>query len=313
MAAWPVSPEAEAVLLLCCWLMYTGQIGVFCRAGYALLFFLFWELELISGVSAAIPSGACKKRLYAVRPSLFLLPLQAVPLVHSGGGAVPWPSTCDTITLRHSPCWRKRSILCECQPKFVLRPPFCWPIVVNYWRLFPCTPGLPDVHGEATAPVHSCPLAWDSAEDVGSTSIIRIEPGYAARSSRLLWRPGTGNFWDCVNIILRGVDLLCPAQPEAEDRLFLHLPQWASCWWGNFSFSALGLGGAVLQMVSPGLIGAACSFWWGATYDRTHTPHLERDGRRRPENCDPDHCHRFTACSPGLPGIRRVMSGFVAD
>jgi NAD(P)H-quinone oxidoreductase subunit 4 len=47
---------------------------------------------------------------------------------------------------------------------------------------------------------------------------------------------------------------------------------------GIGSFSALGTSGAMLQMISHGLIGASLFFLVGATYDRTHTLLLDEMG-----------------------------------
>jgi hypothetical protein len=79
---------------------------------------------------------------------------------------------------------------------------------------------------------------------------------------------------------------------------------------GIASFTDLGLSGAVLQMVSHGLIGASLFFLVGATYDRTHTLMLDEMGgvgqKMRKIFA------MFTTCSMAslaLPG----MSGFVAE
>ena len=45
---------------------------------------------------------------------------------------------------------------------------------------------------------------------------------------------------------------------------------------GIAAYTELGVSGAVLQMVSHGLIGASLFFLVGATYDRTHTLILEQ-------------------------------------
>jgi NAD(P)H-quinone oxidoreductase subunit 4 len=79
---------------------------------------------------------------------------------------------------------------------------------------------------------------------------------------------------------------------------------------GIASFSNLGLSGAVLQMVSHGLIGASLFFLVGATYDRTHTLILEEMGGVGKKM--PKIFAMFTTCSLAslaLPG----MSGFVAE
>jgi NAD(P)H-quinone oxidoreductase subunit 4 len=79
---------------------------------------------------------------------------------------------------------------------------------------------------------------------------------------------------------------------------------------GIASFTDLGLSGAVLQMVSHGLIGASLFFLVGATYDRTHTLMLDEMGGVGQKM--PKIFSMFTACSLAslaLPG----MSGFVAE
>jgi NAD(P)H-quinone oxidoreductase subunit 4 len=79
---------------------------------------------------------------------------------------------------------------------------------------------------------------------------------------------------------------------------------------GIASYTNLGLSGAVLQMISHGLIGASLFFLVGSTYDRTHTLILEEMGGVGKQM--PKIFAMFTACSLAslaLPG----MSGFVAE
>merc|ERR1739841_383425 len=79
---------------------------------------------------------------------------------------------------------------------------------------------------------------------------------------------------------------------------------------GIGSFSSLGTSGAMLQMVSHGLIGASLFFLVGATYDRTKTLKLdEMSGVGQKMRI---MFALWTACSLAslaLPG----MSGFVSD
>jgi NAD(P)H-quinone oxidoreductase subunit 4 len=79
---------------------------------------------------------------------------------------------------------------------------------------------------------------------------------------------------------------------------------------GIASFTELGLSGAVLQMVSHGLIGASLFFLVGATYDRTHTLMLDEMGGVGQKM--KKIFAMWTTCSLAslaLPG----MSGFVAE
>jgi NAD(P)H-quinone oxidoreductase subunit 4 len=79
---------------------------------------------------------------------------------------------------------------------------------------------------------------------------------------------------------------------------------------GLASFTDLGMSGALLQMVSHGLIGASLFFLVGATYDRTHTLMLDEMGGVGKKM--PKIFTMWTTCSLAslaLPG----MSGFVAE
>lgn len=79
---------------------------------------------------------------------------------------------------------------------------------------------------------------------------------------------------------------------------------------GIGSFTELGLSGAVLQMISHGLIGASLFFLVGATYDRTHTLMLDEMGGVGQKM--KKLFAMWTTCSfasLALPG----MSGFVAE
>jgi len=79
---------------------------------------------------------------------------------------------------------------------------------------------------------------------------------------------------------------------------------------GIASFTDLGLNGAMLQMISHGLIAAALFFLSGATYERTHTLMLDEMGGMAQDM--PKTFAMFTAgamASLALPG----MSGFVGE
>ena len=77
---------------------------------------------------------------------------------------------------------------------------------------------------------------------------------------------------------------------------------------GIGSYSALGTSGAMLQMVSHGLIGASLFFLVGATYDRTHTLQLDEMGVGKSMKI---MFALWVMCSmaSALPG----MSGFVSE
>ncbi|MGB5772107.1 MAG: proton-conducting transporter membrane subunit, partial [Crocosphaera sp.] len=79
---------------------------------------------------------------------------------------------------------------------------------------------------------------------------------------------------------------------------------------GIASFTDIGVSGAMLQMISHGLIGASLFFMVGATYDRTHTLMLDEMGGIGQKM--KKVFAMWTTCSMAslaLPG----MSGFVAE
>jgi NAD(P)H-quinone oxidoreductase subunit 4 len=79
---------------------------------------------------------------------------------------------------------------------------------------------------------------------------------------------------------------------------------------GIASYTSIGLSGAMLQMISHGLIGASLFFMVGATYDRTHTLMLDEMGGIG--NKMKKMFAMWTTCSMAslaLPG----MSGFAAE
>ena len=89
---------------------------------------------------------------------------------------------------------------------------------------------------------------------------------------------------------------------------------------GIGSFSALGTSGAMLQMVSHGLIGASLFFLVGATYDRTKTLQLDEMGgvgqKMRIMFALWTACSLASLALPGMSGFvseLMVFTGFVTD
>jgi NAD(P)H-quinone oxidoreductase subunit 4 len=89
---------------------------------------------------------------------------------------------------------------------------------------------------------------------------------------------------------------------------------------GIGSFSALGSSGAMLQMISHGLIGASLFFLVGATYDRTHTLQLDEMGgvgqKMRKMFALWTVCSLASLALPGMSGFvseLMVFVGFATD
>jgi NAD(P)H-quinone oxidoreductase subunit 4 len=171
--------------------------------------------------------------------------------------------------------------------------------------VFPLHTWLPDAHGEATAPVHML-LA----------GILLKMGGYALMRMNVGMLPDAHLYFAPVLIVLGVVNIIFAALTSFAQRNLKRKIAYSSISHMGFvligigSLTEIGMSGAMLQMISHGLIGASLFFLVGATYDRTHTLELEEMGGVGLKM--PKIFSMFTACSLAslaLPG----MSGFVAE
>ena len=295
LAAWPVSlkPKLFYFLMLA---MYGGQIAVFAVQDM-LLFFLVWELELIP-VYLLLSIWGGKKRLYAATKfilytaggSLFIL-VAGLTMAFYG----------DTVTFDMRALATKDIAL---NFQLWLYAAFFIAYAVKL-PIFPLHTWLPDAHGEATAPVHM--LLAGILLKMGGYALIRMNAGML---------PDAHAYFAPALVILGVVNIIYAALTSFAQRNLKRKIAYSSISHMGFvliglgSFTNLGLSGAVLQMVSHGLIGASLFFLVGATYDRTHTLMLDEMGGvgQKMQKI----FAMFTTCSLAslaLPG----MSGFVAE
>jgi NAD(P)H-quinone oxidoreductase subunit 4 len=295
LASWPVTlkPKLFFFLILA---MYGGQIAVFAVQDL-LLFFLAWELELIP-VYLLLAIWGGKKRQYAATKfiiytaggSLFIL-VAALAMAFFG----------DTVT------FDMRSLAAKDYP-LILQLWLYTGFLIAYAIKLPIIPlhtWLPDAHGEATAPVHM--LLAGILLKMGGYALVRMNAqmlpeAHATVAPALL-------ILGVVNIIYAALTSF--AQRNLKRKIaYSSISHMGFVLIGIASFTDLGLSGAMLQMVSHGLIGASLFFLVGATYDRTHTLMLDEMGGVGQKM--PKIFSMFTACSLAslaLPG----MSGFVAE
>lgn len=295
LAAWPVTfkPKLFYFLMLA---MYGGQIAVFAVQDM-LLFFLVWELELVP-VYLILAIWGGKKRLYAATKfilytaggSLFIL-LAALTMAFYG----------DTVTFDMRAIANKDFAI---NVQLWLYGGFLIAYGVKL-PIFPLHTWLPDAHGEATAPAHML-LA----------GILLKMGGYALLRMNAQMLPDAHAVFAPILVILGVVNIVYAALTSFAQRNLKRKIAYSSISHMGFvligiaSFTELGISGAVLQMVSHGLIGASLFFLVGCTYDRTHTLMLDEMGgvgqKMRKVFA------MWTACSLAslaLPG----MSGFVAE
>ncbi|ELR98898.1 NAD(P)H-quinone oxidoreductase subunit 4 [Gloeocapsa sp. PCC 73106] len=295
MAAWPVTfkPKLFYFLMLA---MYGGQIAVFAVQDI-LLFFLVWELELVP-VYLILSIWGGKKRLYAATKfilytaggSLFIL-VAALTMAFYG----------DTVTFDMQGIAAKD-----------------YPLNLQLWLyaafliaygvklpIFPLHTWLPDAHGEATAPAHM--LLAGILLKMGGYALLRMNMGML---------PDAHAVFAPVLVILGVVNIIYAALTSFAQRNLKRKIAYSSISHMGFvligmgSFTELGTTGAMLQMISHGLIGASLFFMVGATYDRTHTLMLDEMGGVGQQM--KKIFAMWTTCSLAslaLPG----MSGFVAE
>jgi NAD(P)H-quinone oxidoreductase subunit 4 len=295
LAAWPVTfkPRLFYFLILA---MYGGQIAVF-AAQDMLVFFLVWELELIP-VYLLLAIWGGYKRQYAATKFILYTALSSLFILVAGLAMAFYG---DTVTFdMHALGLKDYSLGFEMLVYAGL--------LISYGVKLPIVPlhtWLPDAHGEATAPVHM--LLAGILLKMGGYALIRMNvemlPAAHAKFAPALVILGV------VNIIYAA--LTSYAQRNLKRKIaYSSISHMGFVLIGIATFTDLGISGAVLQMVSHGLIGASLFFLVGATYDRTHTLVLEEMGGVAQKM--PKIFAMFTACSLAslaLPG----MSGFVAE
>ncbi len=306
LAAWPVKfkPKLFFFLIL---IMDGGQIAVFAVQDM-LLFFLTWELELIPVyLLLAIWGGknrqyaATKFIIYTAGSSIFIL-LAALAMGFYGA-EIP---NFEFSHLANQDFSQRFQILCYVG------------LLIAFGVKLPIVPlhtWLPDAHGEATAPVHM--LLAGILLKMGGYALLRFNaqllPVAHAQFAPLLIVLGV------VNIIYAALTSF--AQRNLKRKIaYSSISHMGFVLIGIGSFSRLGTSGAMLQMISHGLIGASLFFLVGATYDRTKTLKLdEMSGVGQKMRI---MFALWTACSlaslalPGMSGFvseLMVFTGFVTD
>jgi len=306
LAAWPVSykPKLFFFLILA---MDGGQIAVFAVQDM-LLFFLAWELELLP-VYLLLAIWGGKKRQYAATKfiiytagsSLFIL-LAALGMGFFGGGAPNF----EFSVLAEKSFGVGFQLLCYAG------------LLIAFGVKLPIVPlhtWLPDAHGEATAPVHM--LLAGILLKMGGYALLRFNaqllPAAHAQFAPLLIVLGV------INIIYAALTSF--AQRNLKRKIaYSSISHMGFVLIGIGSFSTLGTSGAMLQMVSHGLIGASLFFLVGATYDRTHTLQLDEMGgvgqKMRIMFALWTVCALASLALPGMSGFvseLMVFAGFVTD
>lgn len=296
LAGWQVKQKPRLFYFLML-LMYSAQIGVFC-AQDLLQFFLIWELELVPVYILIAIWGGPKRRyaatkfiLYTAIASIFIL-VAGLAMAFYGGGNPTFDLT--ALGLKDYKLGFELLVYAG--------------LLIAYGvklSVFPLHTWLPDAHGEASAPV-SMILA----------GVLLKMGGYALIRMNVEMLPNAHAYFAPVLAILGVVNIVYGALASFAQRNLKRRMAYSSISHMGFvllgvaSYTDLGMSGAVLQMVSHGLIAAAMFFLAGVTYDRTHTLNLDAMGGLGKKM--PSTFALFTIVSMAslaLPG----MSGFVGE
>ena len=294
-ASWNIKlkPRLYYMMLL---LIFSAQLGVF-LAQDMMLFFIMWEIELVP-VYLLISIWGGEKRLYAATKfiiytatcSVFIL-VVALALAFYGTG-VSFNFT-DLAAKEYSLPFQ---LICYLG------------LLIAFGAklpIFPLHTWLPDAHSEAPAPV-SMILAGVLLKMAGYGLIrmnIEILPDAHLYFAPVLAVLGV------INIVY--ASLTAFAQDNLKRRLaYSSVGHMGFVLLGLAAFNSLGMSGAMLQMISHGLVAAVLFFLSGVAYERTHTLSMGKMGGMA--KAMPVTFALFTAgamASLALPG----MSGFIAE
>jgi NAD(P)H-quinone oxidoreductase subunit 4 len=262
-AAWKVT-ERQRLFYFLMLVLLSAQIGVFC-AQDLLLFFVMWELELVP-VYVLISIWGGQKRLYAATKFILYTAIGSIFILVAGlamafyGGNVTFDM--QQLALKDYSLTFELLVYAGLLIAYGVKLP-----------IFPLHTWLPDAHGEASAPV-SMILA----------GVLLKMGGYALIRMNMEMLPDAHVYFAPVLAILGIVNvvygaLVSFAQTNLKRRLaYSSISHMGFVLLGIASYTEVGLSGAVLQMVSHGLIAAALFFLAGVTYDRTHTLTMEKMG-----------------------------------
>ncbi|MDM9582578.1 NAD(P)H-quinone oxidoreductase subunit 4 [Nostoc sp. GT001] len=256
-SAWQVDhrPRLFYFLML---VLYSAQVGVFV-AKDLLLFFIMWEVELIPVYLLVCIWGGQKRRyaamkflLYTAAASIFIL-VAALAMGLYGGGDMTFDIT--ALASKEYPLGLQLLLYAGLLIAFGVK-----------LAVFPMHTWLPDAHGEASSPV-SMILAGVLLK-MGGYGLIRLNLELLP-DAHIYFAPVLA-ILGVVNIIYGALNSF--AQTNMKRRLaYSSISHMGFVLLGIASFTDLGINGAMLQMISHGLIASVLFFLAGVTYDRTHT------------------------------------------
>jgi NAD(P)H-quinone oxidoreductase subunit 4 len=262
-AAWQVDRKPRLFYFLML-VLYSAQIGVFV-AQDLLLLFIMWELELVPVYLLVSIWGGAKRRyaatkflLYTAAASIFILVAGLAMALY--GNSI----TFDIVELgmKNYPLGLELLLYAGLLIAFGVK-----------LAIFPMHTWLPDAHGEASSPI-SMILAGVLLK-MGGYGLIRLNMGLLP-DAHVYFAPVLA-ILGVINIIYGALNSF--AQTNMKRRLaYSSVSHMGFVLLGIASYTDIGVSGAMLQMISHGLIASALFFLAGVTYDRTHTMIMDEMG-----------------------------------
>tara|TARA_B100000700_G_scaffold323587_1_gene427679 strand:+ start:602 stop:2185 length:1584 start_codon:yes stop_codon:yes gene_type:complete len=294
-ASWKVRSKTRlyfALLLV----QASAQALVFLSQDF-LLFFLAWELELVP-VYLLIAIWGGKRKLYAATKFILYTALASLLILISGLALALYGNdfTFNLSELINKDYPKGLSLLCYLG--FLIGFGVKLPI-------FPLHTWLPDAHGEANAPVSM--LLAGVLLKMGGYALLRFNVQILPEA-HIQFAPAL-IIIGIVNIIYGALNAF--AQDNVKRRIACSsVSHMGFVLLGIGAINSLGISGAMLQMISHGLIAAAMFFVTGSFYERTNTLSIPNMGGLA--KVLPITFAFFLAsslASLALPG----MSGFVSE
>ncbi|MBF2057055.1 MAG: NAD(P)H-quinone oxidoreductase subunit 4 [Cyanobacterium sp. T60_A2020_053] len=295
LASWQVQNKSKLYYFLLL-VLSSAQIGVF-AAQDLLLFFFMWELELVP-VYILISIWGGNKRLYAATKFILYTALASIFILVSGLALAFYG---DNFTLNITELGLKE------YPQTLEILAYIGFLIAFGVKLpiFPFHTWLPDAHSEASAPV-SMVLA----------GVLLKMGGYGLIRFNMEILPDANIYFAPLLVTLGVINIVYGAftafgQTNLKRRLASSsISHMGFVLIGIASFTDLGMNGAMLQMLSHGLIAAALFYLSGVAKERTHTLMMDEMGGLA--KVMPKTFALFTIASMAslaLPG----MSGFVSE
>lgn len=262
-AAWQVDRRSRLFYALML-ILYSAQLGVF-LAQDLMLFFIMWEVELVP-VYLLVSIWGGQNRNYAATKFLMYTALASIFILVAALGMGLYG---DTLTFDIAELAKKQFPL---GLELFLYAGLLVAFGVKL-AIFPFHTWLADAHGEASSPV-SMVLAGVLLK-MGGYGLIRLNLELLPHA-HVYFAPALV-ILGVVNIVYGALNSF--AQTNMKRRLaYSSISHMGFVLVGIASYSDLGVSGAMLQMLSHGLIASVLFFLAGVTYDRTRTMMMNQLG-----------------------------------